>query len=155
MKKLSLLLALIFVFSVFVTACNNESTENSEAASEGIVEESTQQGEVIKTGVQVPQNPNETIISNGASYTKSVSAGEQYPDTYNTELTDGIRAPKITDNYGDECLSGYASNAGRLRVIIDLGHVCEKIYMLKVGYLSTHVAGIGAPASITAHVSLD
>ncbi|MBO5913856.1 MAG: hypothetical protein J6Q72_00775, partial [Clostridia bacterium] len=114
MKKLSLLLALIFVFSVFVTACNNESTENSEASSEGIVDESTQQGEVIKTGVQVPQNPNETIISNGASYTKSVSAGEQYPDTYNTELTDGIRAPKITDNYGDECLSGYAANAGRL-----------------------------------------
>ena len=155
MKKLSLLLALIFVFSVFVTACNNESTENSEAASEGIVDESTQQGEVIKTGVKVSQNPNETIISTGASYTKSVSAGEQYPDTYNTELTDGIRAPKITDNYGDECLSGYAANAGRLRVIIDLGHVCDKIYMLKVGYLSTHVAGIGAPASITTHVSLD
>ena len=154
MKKIALLLSLLLVFSVFVTACQNngeESTDVSgEASSDAPVDSTT-----IKTGVPVSSNPKSTIVSTGASYTSSYQAAEQYPDTYGTELTDGIRTTPVTDNYGDETLSGYSTNAGRIRVVVDLGYVCDKLYLFKVGYLSTTNAGINAPGSVTVHASID
>ncbi len=156
MKKIAFLLAVLLAFSVFATACDNQSSDTSDASSETESEVSKkEQNRSVKTGVAVSDNPKETVLTTGLSYTTSAKAGESYPDTYGSELTDGILIPDVTDNYSDEALSGYTSSSGRIRVLIDLGHECDKLYMFKVGYISTTNAGINAPGSITVHVSLD
>lgn len=156
MKKIAFLLALLLAFSVFATACNNEGGNTSEISEQASGESSVSEDQnVIRTGIAVSENPFATVVSTGASYTSNVKPEEKYPDTYGTELTDGIRVVGSTDNYGEEALSGYTQSAGRVRVIVDLGYVCDKLYSFKVGYLSTTNAGINAPGSIAVHVSLD
>lgn len=156
MKKIALLLALLFVFTVFSTACKNDGEGTSDSADGSVAESSVPADDnKVKTGIAVVENPNATVVTTGASYSSSLKADDKYPDTYGTELTDGIRTAAITDNYGDESLSGYASSGGRVRVVVDLGYLCDKIYAFKVGYLATKNAGINAPGSIAVHASVD
>jgi len=92
-----------------------------------------------------------TAVSLGKTYTKASEAGDSYPDTYGTELTDGVKSE--SDNYTDERFSGYTDRA--LSVIIDLGEDGARIYAFEAGYLSVSVAGIYAPATVTIHISDD
>ena len=156
MKKISLILAFILIFSVFASACDSSSTESSEYVSD-VSEESSkpQENQTVMSDIQVSADPHETVISTGASYSTSISAGENYPDSYGSELTDGIRTTVNTDNYGDETLSGFAAAYGRFRIQLDLGFVSDKIYKFKLGYLSTTNAGLNAPASVQIQASID
>lgn len=158
MKKLALLLAMIMLLSVFAASCKPaDDTEQSSLSSEDQNEESgtKQPANAVKTGVKVVENTNETIISTGKSYVKSVEADGQYPDTYGTELTDSVRTDPSSNNYNDESLSGYKISGKQLDVDIDLGYECDKIFSFKVGYLSTKAAGISPPGSISVYASLD
>lgn len=154
MKKIALLLAVVFVFSAFVVACDPvEDTSSASSDSSAISEESKDPtADYVLTGNPVNENPNETIVSNGSSYTKSVEAGVDYPDTYGTELTDGIRCETTDGTYSDSALSGYQS---LVTVVLDLGTVRADLYKFKVGYLSFNDAGISEPTSISVSASVD
>ncbi len=156
MKKIALLLALIFVLSVFA-ACNGNSTDDNfetpSDASSNASDESTDPNDppkIVYTGVSVRENPYSTVISNGASYTKDLEADAQYEDTYGTELTDSIRSSG--GGYGDVGLSGYI---GTTNVIVDLGTLCDKLYAFEVGYLCYNEAGVHEPNSISVSASID
>ena len=156
MKKISILLVFLLVFSVFATACGGGGDESSLNSDEAVSENSEDNNSgKIRTGVDVREDSFDTVISTGASYTTSLNAGENYPDTYGTELTDGIRTIAVTDNYGDETLSGYPAAYGKFRVVLDLGYVCDKVHTLKVGYLSVTDAGVNKPSSVSVHASID
>ncbi|MBO5869401.1 MAG: DUF4855 domain-containing protein, partial [Clostridia bacterium] len=159
MKKLSFILALLFLITTFVTACSNDNN-SSESDDSSYIESNdssiaSDDNQSVFTEIAVSSNATETIVSNGASYTNTATAGESYPDTYGTELTDGIRSKTETADYNDEPLSGYPSKSGNVKVVIDLGYDCDKIYKFSVGYLATTVAGIAPPSSISVEVSKD
>lgn len=158
MKKFAALLAFLFVFSVFATACGDTNTEESDISTESQAESEASNDEKKKetrTDIDVASNASQTVVSTGMSYTTEPAASPDYPDTYGTELTDGITADENANNYGDEAMSGYASSEGRRKIIIDLGYVEEKLYAFQLSYLSTSVAGIAPPSVITVYVSLD
>lgn len=163
MKKISFLLAFLIVFSVMITACGEAVTDESSV--DASVEESAsgdQSNETSKpkkespvlTGVAVDENAKSTVISNGASYTSQIAADANYPDSYNSEMTDGIRVSPDSPSYGDEATAGYTASAGQI-FIVDLGYECDKIYEFTVGYLCTREAGIGPIGTVTIYGSLD
>ncbi len=155
MKKIAFLLVLAMLLSVFATACGNDGSYDSsivESGDNGGEESKATESESVLTGVPVSENPNETIISNGASYTSSPAAAPEYEDTYGTELTDGIRSEIVDGNYSDVALSGYSSS---VQIVVDLGAVNERIYGFKVGYLCYDQAAIAEPGSLSVFVSLD
>lgn len=155
MKKISLILVLLMVFSVFATACGGDS-ETSTVESEASEQSQTQEKPIsTRTGIPVRENPDATVVSTGASYSSNLQADESYADTYGTELTNGIRCTPVSASYGDESLAGYPAAGGRFRIVVDLGYVCEKLYEFRVGYLSTTEAGINKPSSVSIHVSID
>ncbi len=163
MKKLSLLLALLMILSVFITSCGDDSSDESSVTDSSEISEESSKSETenskdensIVTDIAVKENPASTVISNGASYTCEPGADEVYPDTYGTELTDGIRANPDAPSYGDEAFAGYTTSSGRRTIILDLGYVAENIYEFKVSYLATRDAGIAAPSSVMVYGSLD
>lgn len=162
MKKLSLLLAFLMIVSVMITACGESvsddssvvSTEDSENVSGDVSNETSKPASPILTGVAVDKNAQSTVISNGASYTSQIEADAQYPDSYNSEMTDGIRVSHDSPSYSDEATAGYSGSSGQI-FIVDLGYECDKIYEFTVGYLSTKQAGIGPIGSVTVYGSLD
>lgn len=157
MRKLSLLLALVTLLSVFLVACDNTtdvsdvlSGVNSETSLENSKEPDEESKEEEKK-TPVREDAFQTIISIGAGYTKSEEPGGSYPDTYGSELTDGIHC--MTNSYGDEAVSGYTISGKTMSVIIDLGYVTDKIHTLNAIYLSTKQAGIAPPSRVTVAVS--
>ena len=156
MKKIAALLALLMLLSTFAVACDSNDSEASDASSESSAESSTEEQKLsIFTDIDVSSNPEATTVSTGASYTTSMVPGENYPDSYGTELTDGIRTIKNTDNYGDESLTGFPAAYGRFRIQVNLGFVSDRIYKFNLGYLSTQNAGVNAPSTVQISASLD
>jgi hypothetical protein len=100
---LAMLLAITMLLGVLASCDDTESTESSDV--EASVEESTENSEASKSETSkddgaelikgdVVNNPEyATIVSNGRSYSNTAAAGDQYPDTYGIELTDGILGP--------------------------------------------------------------
>ena len=80
MRKLSLLLALITLLSVFLAACDNTPADvsgaasdvNSETTSKNETSSEESKEEEVKDPVR--EDARKTVISNGASYTKSEQA---------------------------------------------------------------------------------
>ncbi len=154
MKKIALLLAIVFVLSVFITSCNNDSevSDGSESSSAETSSEAENKQNLF-TEISVVDEPKEAVVSNGAVYTHTVPADEKYPDSFNSELTDGVRCESAS--FDDAALSGYPRSSGNTRVSIDLGFECENIYKFTVGYLATTSSGINAPSSIRVQGSFD
>lgn len=160
MKKISLILSVLMLLSVFFAACNNDaadnSGDNSEASAESSIDPSESSVPGGPTSVSVREGAHETVISTGCPYTKSMEPHENsYPDTYGTELTDGILLDESSDNYFDECLSGYSTPKEELVIQVDLGNVNDKVYMFKCGYLATTSAGINVPSYVRVQYSAD
>ena len=156
MKRIALLMAIIMVFSVFAVSCASDSDSDEQIQNENNKSENSgnknNNKNTVYTGVPLSENPSETIISNGASYTTTPAAAPEYEDTYGTELTDGIRSEVVDGNYSDTALSGYCST---VQVIVDLGAENDKIYAFKVGYLCYDQAAIEEPRNIVVQISLD
>ena len=159
MKKIALLLALVLLLSAFAVACGGSKTESPKDESSNVVSDNsndssdTSEEEYFAyTGEQIRENPENTVISVGAPYTKDFEAGSEYPDTYGMELTDGIRSAVTDGHYEDEALSGYKDS---IDVIIDLGKTYDKIYAFEAGYLSFNEAGIAEPSTIKVDASND
>ncbi len=154
MKKLSLLLALLLMFSIFATACDgSEGGESSVASSQ---ESTPNQPQTPVFGLQsigpVKENPNATVISSGLKYTIGGAVPDPlYPDTFNKQLTDGIWVNCIDGTYADPAWVGYSVN--RIQIFVDLGTVCETVYDFKLGYFYSDPVGIGYLTSAVVSVS--
>lgn len=146
MKKIALLLALIMLFgSLFACRDNNAESEsdNSQDASSG--DGSTTEELSVEY---------ETIVSIGKSYSyDKYTPDNSYPDSYTSELTDGVYA-QATD-YSNETFCGIAPAGNAITVILDLGEDGSRLYKFGISYLATTAAGIGAPGSSSVYVSDD
>ena len=154
MRKIAFLLAFVMLLSVFAVACNDSEESGSEEVSQT---ESTgdKKKNPTETDTPVRSDPYETVISTGCTYVKSTEPGEKYPDSYGSELTDGVFADKEVANYTDEAFSGYSISGSRVLVDVDLGSEYDTLYSFKVSFLATTVAGINAPGSLVIYLSDD
>lgn len=91
-----------------------------------------------------------TSVSLGKPYTIKPEPSETYPDSYGTELTDGISA--LEASYGSAEACGFTANPV---VTIDLGDVGKKINRVTVEYLATREAGLGPLGNGTVYGSND
>lgn len=89
-----------------------------------------------------------TAVSYGKTYTTSLSASSAYPDTYNSELTDG--AVSSSAGYTNGAFSGYE---GTVDVVINLGSDGVDLSGFELSYLSVDEAGILPPASVSVYGS--
>ena len=158
-SMLAMLLAITMLLGVLASCDDTESTESSDV--EASVEESTENSEASKSETSkddgaelikgdVVNNPEyATIVSNGRSYTNTVAAGDQYPDTYGIELTDGIFGKEA---YWSPEWVGFLSKP---EIVIDLGKTEKSIYAIEVNTLGGGSAAVYAPTEITVFVSDD
>lgn len=79
-----------------------------------------------------------TAVSLGKPYTTTPKPSDTYPDSYGTELTDGVLAPN--SGYGNTEACGFTAN---VEIVIDLGDEGKKLNRVTVEYLATHDAGLG------------
>ena len=160
MKKLIalLLLATILTTTLLLAACGGETEVSSSAPSteesvdESISEDTSSEEEIVRTPVR--ENPHATVVSLGKTYTNSERAGEQYPDSYGSELTDGRYAPDGSADYNDESYAGFHGNSS-VFITVDLGEVFDSLYEFRLSYLSTHNAGLVIPRKVRVSVSED
>lgn len=80
-----------------------------------------------------------TVVSRGKPYT-GPAAVDSYPDTYGSELTDGLYAEGDL-GYSDPRWSDYGK-PDPLTFTIDLGEIVDRIYMFEISYYQK-----SAPAS--------
>lgn len=132
---------------------DNSTEESSETDESSKVEESS--GEPSEPDPEPISPQFKTLVSVGCGYTKSCKPGDSYPDTYDSELTDGVFAPDIEVGYGDSKLSGYAPTNGVVDVVIDLGEVYDNLHSFEGRFLLTRSAGIAPPGSVTVKASVD
>ena len=160
MKKLLalLLLATILTTTLLLAACGGETEVSSSAPSteesvdESISEDTSSEEEIVRTPVR--ENPHATVVSLGKTYTNSERAGEDYPDSYGSELTDGRYAPDGSADYNDESYAGFHGSSS-VFITLDLGEVFDSLYEFRLSYLSTHNAGLVIPQKVRVSVSED
>ena len=145
MKKIALFLAVIMLLTLFITACTKENDGTSSDGSEDGTSDTSSPDEAISPTYS-------TVISIAKPYEVNAEAGEAYPDTFGSELTDGIFAA-ASAGYSDSKLSGWTASS--LIVTIDLEEVYDRIYAFEASYLSTRIAGIAPPSSVMIRYSLD
>ena len=92
-----------------------------------------------------------STISNGKSYTASLTPSDYYPDANGTKLTNGNFAS--TAYYADAAWVGYSSS-GTLEVVIDLGEAVE-VEQFMGEYLLDPQPAIYLPDSVTVSISTD
>lgn len=159
----ALLLAIITLLSLCLSACDDEAGDASSAASSQAGTSSQDASSDTSSGTTSGEEEEPpaiepefaTVISTGASYTVSHAADAAYADSYTKELTDGQFAPTEGVGYGESKLSGYATAGANLEVILDLGETFDKIHRFEVSYLNANAAGIAAPGTMIAYVSVD
>lgn len=144
-KALSALLALLMLLACFASCQKQEGTTDDSSAD---VPGDTS-GDAVIDGER-----SETIVSIGKSYTPSYAPGDNYPDSYGTELCDGIYVSG-TPSYNDARFSGWASSNGALSVTFDMGEDSKRLYKFGVSYYATQNVGIGPLASGRVYVSDD
>ena len=153
MKKIALLLSFVMLLSLFAGCISDGEVSDvsvSEKPSESVPDEQSKEEE-IKIPVEDPEYA--SVISTGKAYKNTAAPGESYPDSYNTELTDGQFGPENTGDYTDAKYSGYTDST--VYVTIDLGKVYDSIYEFRCGFLSTDTAGIYPPKGVKIHASVD
>ena len=182
MKKLSLVLALIFVLTCALVACGGESDESS-AASSAVESSSTSKGNTSKgesstaddsseesqAPVEEPKDAIEVtgeVISIGCEYEvpggKGVIISEgEWPCSYNASLTDGVANPELAydntwfgfnDKPDDDGEANMFEGVGT--VIIDLGEA-KNVTGVKANIFTGGQDGIAPIGSIVVTVSTD
>ncbi len=169
MKKIALLLVFVILAS-FIAGCSGDgdtsSTAESLAGTSSADASSDASSDDDSSDVNTSDDSSDdssdapepiepqyaTVISVGKPYNNPSSTAE-YPDSYNTELTDGIIVEEGETNYGEAKFAGYSDDV--VEITLDLGEVYEKIYQFKLGFLSTYDAGISPPGAVNVYISED
>ncbi len=165
-----ILLASLLLTTVLLASCGNEAETSSQAQTSNGANGTTDasgdvSGEISEdqppvenlVGGPIQENPFASVISTGTTYTVSgATPGEDYPDSYSSEMTDGKMAPASSADYNDAAYTGFHSGGtSYMTIVLDLGEVYDKIYSFKVGYLSTTNAGIRPPEVVSVSISKD
>lgn len=155
--------ALLLAFSLFLCFCVTACTR----AGEGDASEETSGGDVTETPAESSE-PNETSgggtdTMEGFTYRTNIALQKpytgpetigSYPDTYHSELTDGLTYSDSGLTYMDPCWSDYGQ-PDPVEFTIDLGSVQDRIYAFGLSYLVEIGPGIGAPQSVKVSYSED
>ena len=141
MRKIALLLAIVFCFGIFSGCTKNGSDSVSDVSADASSEPASE-------GITYA-----TIVSIGKSYTSTIEADSKYPDSYNSELTDGIHA--INASYSDTRFCGYSLSGQTFSITIDLENDGKRLYQFEISYLATREAGIAPPSFGLVYISDD
>ncbi len=153
-KRALQIFTLLIIAAMIIPAFTGCVTPDSDISDISVNISETESEAPEEKGEPVTDPEFSTLISAGIAYTTSVEAGENYPDSYGIELTDGMTAPRGSADYNDNNYSGYLGSAP-LEVILDLSDVHTRIYEVRMGYLSTTNAGIAPPSEVEVLVSAD
>lgn len=127
----------------------NRARRNPRTAPEPAVESSAPE----ESGSEEPFEPAySTVVSRGKPYT-GPTAVDSYPDTYGSELTDGLYAEGDL-GYSDPRWSDYGK-PDPLTFTIDLGEIVDRIYMFEISYYHEIGPGIGTPQAMRVEWSVD
>ena len=144
-----LLLALLLGLMACTPAADESSATESPDGSEPAVESSAPE----ESGSEEPFEPAySTVVSRGKPYT-GPTAVDSYPDTYGSELTDGLYAEGDL-GYSDPRWSDYGK-PDPLTFTIDLGEIVDRIYMFEISYYHEIGPGIGTPQAMRVEWSVD
>ena len=153
MKRRSFLCLLLAVL-LGLTACTpaaEESGAPSSADSDALSGEASAPEESGPT--TEPFEPvYRTVVSRGKPYT-GPTAVDSYPDTYGSELTDGLYAEGDL-GYSDPRWSDYGK-PDPLTFTIDLGEIVDRIYMFEISYYHEIGPGIATPQGMRVEWSAD
>ena len=160
------LLAFALLFCLLMSACgqgeNGESSADGTSADETSADE-TSAGDTSSEGESSDGQGEEGEDPKPITYRTNIAlrkpytgpeAASAYPDTYGSELTDGLTYNGNGQSYFDPCWSDYGK-PDPVEFIIDLEEVYEGIYAFGVSYMVDIGAGIGAPQSVRVSWSLD
>ena len=154
------LVALLLVFSLFlcllVSACTQKGEEGFSGDGTSTEETSasdTSSGSGTSGDEEAEQFTYRTNIALRKPYT-GPEAEHAYPDTYGSELTDGLTYGGNGQTYFDPCWSDYGK-PDPVEFIIDLEEVYSGIYAFGISYLVEIGPGIGAPQSVRVYWSMD
>lgn len=149
--------ALLLVFSLFLCFCASACTKAGEGSEPGSAESSSaaSEEEVSSGGGEqtVEGFTYRTNIALQKPYTAPTPASA-YPDTYGSELTDGLTYVENGLSYQDPCWSDYLQ-PDPVTIDIDLGEINDRIYAFGISYYVLMGAGIGAPQSVRVYRSDD
>ena len=170
MKKIALLLAVLFLTAAVFGSCGSEDPAVSGSEDSPVSAEPSGENLSITEESRKPENSMEeskealapiservqyrTPVSIGCSYTVNVEADEKYADSYHSELTDGIYSEP--ESYSDGRTVGFAiGNESALMLVMDLGKEYDNLYEFSVSYLNTMEAGIAPPSNVRVQSSTD
>lgn len=150
MKKIALLLAITMLLTFFAS-CGGDGEQSMTDETSVDDSASTSSGDDTKEELVIEY---ETVVSTGKTYTYgSVEPGASYPDSYNSELTDGVIAEST--GYSGESFVGLAPGGSAITITMELGDDSGRVYKFGVSYLATREAGIGPLGSGNVLVSAD
>lgn len=148
MKKKPSLVLVFFALLIVLTSCGfSDNTQNSEDSSPDLSDYISQEPEESK---ETFAPAFETPVSIGKKYTGTPHE-VSYPDTYGTELTDGLYAGD-DKGYSDPKWSNY-SKPDPVFFVIDLEEDSDRLYKFEVSYYYEIGPGIATPQNITVHSS--
>lgn len=162
--KLKLFFCSLLIPALMLSACSPSGTDESSDLTSESNHESSEVSEAVSAeesstdeSSSVPKTPAEatyrTVVSKGKPYT-GPAALNSYPDTYGSELTDGLYAGDSELSYTDPRWSDYGQ-PDPVIFVIDLGEVVDNIYCFEVSFLHDLGPGIGAPQSVFVQWSKD
>jgi len=94
----------------------------------------------------------DVTVSLGKTYTVSKEAAAEYPDSYNSELTNGV-SENGAYSYSNSELAGFATRS--LQVVLDLEKAQSGIHTISASYYLDSVAGVSSSLGFTAEYSTD
>lgn len=151
-------LAFLLLCSVLLSAALTGCGTKDPTAGESEVTDASENADSASTSAQNKyekvENPTyRTNVALHKSYRASKEASVSYPDTYGSELTDGITLQSDL-TYMDPCFSCYTEDE-QIRIVIDLGEIVSRIYEVELSYYYDAGPGIGIPESVRVHASDD
>lgn len=155
MKKRHFFLFYLLAFSLLFSACAGSVSQPSDTtgdepnASSDHTSSEGQNKPIPTTISSVNRTLTPVNLAEGKTYTSSVSASKEYPDT-GKKLTDGA----LATSFDKSSWVGY-SRPERLELVLDLGRVETQVADLAVCVLRDPTSGIGIPLNFTIEVSED
>lgn len=149
------LISLLLLVAIFAGCVADDMPSTDPNSSDEISNESVSNGESEdessdEVSRDLTPSTYYTAVSLGKSYTLSSAASDTYPDSYGTELTDGILASEASYTIPEFC--GFNES---VLIIIDLGENGQKLNRFTVEYLATTIAGISPLTSCSVFGSND
>lgn len=153
-RFLAVLLLCSVLLSAVLTGCGTKEPTPDESEVSGASESA---GTASASDPNEPEKVEEPTYRTNVALHKSYQASEEasvsYPDTYGSELTDGIILQSDL-TYMDSCFSCYTKGE-QIEFVIDLGKIVSRIYEVELSYYYEAGPGIGIPNNVRVYSSDD